>query len=78
MLLSAFVLLTVLNYFCQHWHPAHLPKEGMRAGQETSCPCATEGMCAGQGTPAEGVPTSQLGQKALLKSPANTGTHTEE
>lgn len=48
----------------------------MRACQETSCPCATEGMCAGQETPAEGVPTSQLGQSALLKSPANT--HTKE
>lgn len=61
MLLLAFVLLTELNYFCQDWHPAHLPKEGKCAGQETPWPCAAAGMCPGQGTSAEGVPTSQPG-----------------
>jgi len=75
MLLLAFVFLTVLNYFCQQWHPARLPKEGMSAGQGTPCPCATAGTCVGQGTPAAGVPTSQQGHKALLKYSANTGTH---
>lgn len=49
MLLLAFVSLTVLNYFCQHWHCACLRNEGMCGPGDTTPSLHHTRMCAGQG-----------------------------